>query len=188
MVFELVCCGGVAALGILSVFYLFTVYNGLVEIRNNTEKAWHNIDVVLKQRSDLIPNLVDTVKGYMKHERSTLEQITRLRAEIMAYESPAKKAKASEALTEALKSVFAVAENYPRLKASDNFMELQKQLSAMENQIADRREFYNHSVLLLNTRINTFPDMIVAKPLGFREKEYFTASGEEKKAVEVEFG
>jgi LemA protein len=184
----IVCCGVLfLAGGAVVVFYLFTVYNGLVGLRNNIEKSWANVDVVLKQRSDLVPNLVDTVKGYMKHERETLEKVTKLRAEIMAYESPAKKAKASDALSAALKSIFAVAENYPVLRASENFLELQKQITALENQIADRREFYNHAVLLYNNRIKSLPDLIIASVFGFKEKEYFKAEEAEKAPVKVEF-
>ncbi|MBU0532159.1 LemA family protein [Candidatus Micrarchaeota archaeon] len=182
------CLGFVFVVGfILAIFYFVSVYNGLVGLRNNIDKAWANIDVLLKQRSDLIPNLVETVKGYMKHERGTLETVTKLRAQIMAHNSPAKKAKASEALTGALKSIFAVAENYPALKASENFIELQKQITAIENQIADRREFYNDSVLLYNTRIKVLPDTLLASVLGYKEKEYFKATEEEKKLVDAKF-
>jgi LemA protein len=186
---EIACCGiFVVGAGAIGGFYLFTMYNGLVSLRNNTDKSWSNVDVVLKQRSDLIPNLVDTVKGYMKHEKGTLEKVTKLRAQIMAYDSPAKKAQASLALTETLKSIFAVAENYPALRASENFLKLQEQIAAMENQIADRREFYNHAVLLYNNRIASLPDMIIAKIAGFGKREYFKAAQEDKKPVDVDLG
>ena len=165
--------------------YVFSVYNGLVELRNNIEKSWANIDVVLKQRSDLIPNLVEAVKGYMKYEKGTLEGITKMRAAMMSAQTPGQKAKASDAISSALKSIFAVSENYPKLQASENFLDLQKQLTAMENQIADRREFYNHSVLLYNTRINSAPDNVFASTFGFKEKEYFKAAADEKEAVKV---
>lgn len=182
-----ICIGFVVVvLGLLALFYLVTVYNGLVSLKNNIEKAWANIDVLLKQRSDLIPNLVETVKGYTKHEKEILEKITKLRAQVMAYESPAKKAKPSEAITAALKTIFAVSENYPKLRANENFMKLQVQLTAIENQIADRREFYNDSVLLYNTRIKSLPDMLVALPMGYRKKVYFKATEKEKKEVKVE--
>jgi len=181
-----ICVGFVVVVAaFLAIFYAVSIYNGLVGLRNNIDKAWANVDVLLKQRADLIPNLVDTVKGYMKHEKSTLENITKLRAQIMAYKSPAKKAKASEALTEALKSLFAVAENYPKLRASENFLKLQDQLTAVENQIADRREFYNDAVLLYNNRIKMLPDVLIAVPLGYKMKEYFKAKEEEKKPVKV---
>ncbi len=182
----ILCCGFfVFVLFLLAVFYAFSIYNGLISLKNNIEKAWANIDVLLKQRSDLIPNLVETVKGYMKYEKSTLVEITRLRTEIMSASTPGEKARASEGISAAIKSIFAVAENYPQLKASENFLELQKQLSAMENQIADRREFYNDSVLLFNTRIHSVPDMIFASMMGMKDKEYFKATEEEKKLVEV---
>ena len=170
---------------VLAIFYIFSIYNGLISLKNNIERAWANIDVLLKQRTDLIPNLVETVKGYMKHERGVLEEITRMRAEMLSAQGPAQKAKASDHITSALKSIFAVAENYPQLRASENFLHLQQQISAIENQIADRREFYNESVLLFNTRIHSLPDMVLAGMMGFRDKEYFKATEEEKKNVEV---
>lgn len=185
---ELVVCFGFIFLviGLLVLFYLVTMYNGLVVLRNNIDKAWSNIDVLLKQRSDLIPNLVNTVKSYMKHEKQTLAEITKLRTSIMKTNAVSGKAKASEGLTEALKTIFAVSENYPKLRANENFLELQKQLTAIENQIADRREFYNDSVLLYNTRIRTIPDSIIASILSMKKKEYFQASSEEKEKVEVQ--
>jgi LemA protein len=121
----------------------------------------------------------------MKHERGVLEEITRMRSEMLSAQGPVQKARASEHLTSALKSIFAVAENYPQLRASENFLQLQNQISAIENQIADRREFYNESVLLFNTRIHSLPDMILAGMMGFKDKEYFKATEEEKKNVEV---
>ena len=175
----------IVVIALLALFYIISIYNGLISLRNNIDKAWANIDVLLKQRFDLIPNLVEVVKGYAKYEKKTLEDITKLRVEIMASEGPAKKAKASEALSSALKSIFAVAENYPQLRANENFLELQKQISATENQIADRREFYNDAVLLYNTRIKTFPDMLFAMLFSMQSKEYFKALAEEKKPVDV---
>jgi LemA protein len=182
----LVCCGGfIFVLAAVAAFYLFTIYNGLIELRNNIGRAWANIDVLLKQRSDLIPNLVETVKGYMKHEKQTLLEITKLRAQLLSADTPGKKAAASDAISASLKSIFAVSENYPKLMASEHFLELQKQLAAIENQIADRREFYNNSVLLYNTRIKVMPDTIIASTFGFSEKEYFKAEESEKAAVQV---
>jgi len=172
-------------LAALFAFYLFTIYNGLIEVRNNIDRAWANIDVLLKQRSDLIPNLVETVKGYMKHEKQMLIEITKLRAALVSSDSPGRKAAASDAISAGLKSIFAVSENYPKLMASENFLELQKQLAAIENQLADRREFYNNSVLLYNTRIKVMPDTIIASTMGFREREYFKAEEGEKAAVQV---
>ncbi len=180
------CCGFfVFVLALLAAFYVFSIYNGLISLRNNIDKAWANIDVLLKQRTDLIPNLVETVKGYMKHERETLTEIARLRTQMMGAHGPAEKAKASEGISSALKSIFAVAENYPKLQASENFMKLQEQLSAIENQIADRREFYNDSVMLFNTRIHSLPDTLFASMMGLKDKEYFKVSEEDKKPVQV---
>ena len=186
--FTICACFSLVVIALLVLFYCVSVFNGLVELQNNVGKAWANIDVVLKQRSDLIPNLVEIVKGYMKYEKSVLEEITRLRGEMMSAIGPAEKAAASDALTSSLKSLFISVENYPKLQASQNFLELQKQITAMENQIADRREFYNNSVLLFNTRIKSLPDMLVAIPLGMREKEYFKASEGEKENVKMDLG
>ncbi|MFN7990833.1 MAG: LemA family protein [Candidatus Micrarchaeia archaeon] len=180
------CCGFFLVIfALLALFYVVSIYNGLINLRNNIDKAWANIDVLLKQRSDLIPNLVETVKGYKKYEKGLLEEITRLRTSMMGAQGPAEKAKANDAISASLKTIFAVAEGYPDLKASENFLELQKQLSSIENQIADRREFYNDSVLLFNTKIHSIPDMVFAGILGFKDKEYFKATEDEKKAVEV---
>ncbi|MEW6035933.1 MAG: LemA family protein [Candidatus Micrarchaeota archaeon] len=180
------CCGFfLFVLALLAGFYVLSIYNGLVSLRNNMDKAWANIDVLLKQRSDLIPNLVEAVKGYMKYEKGTLEELTKLRTAMMGAKSPHEKAAASEGISAALKTIFAVSENYPKLQASENFMELQKQLSAIENQIADRREFYNDSVMLFNTRIHSLPDMLFASMMGMKDRDYFKVAEEEKKVVEV---
>ena len=188
MVFEIfICCGGLAfILAIMAAFYLFSIYNGLIELRNNIDRAFANIDVLLKQRYDLIPNLVEAVKGYSKYEKGLLSDLASIRTSMMKASTPGEKAKASDALSSSLKTVFAVAESYPELKASENFMALQKQLTAMENQIADRREFYNNSVLLYNNKIKSLPDMVIANAMSLKEKEYFKATAEEQKAVEVQ--
>ena len=181
-----ICVGFVIlVLFLLAVFYAFSVYNGIISLKNNIEKAWANIDVVLKQRTDLIPNLVESVKGYMKYEKAVLTDITKLRTQMISAVTPGQKAAASEGISSALKTIFAVSEKYPDLKASQNFLKLQEQLSAMENQIADRREFYNDSVLLYNTRIHSLPDVIVAKLLGFADKEYFRAGEDEKAPIQI---
>ena len=172
-------------IGILALFYIVTIFNGLIDLRNNIDKAWANIDVLLKRRSDLIPNLVETVKGYKAYEQDVLEEIARLRTAMMSADGPAEKARHSEAISSTLKTMFAVAENYPNLKASENFLKLQDQLSQIENQIADRREFYNDSVMLFNTRIHSIPDMVFASLLRFKDREYFRAKEEEKEAVDV---
>ena len=182
----IICCGFfVFVLALLAAFYVFSIYNGLISLKNNIEKAWANIDVLLKQRTDLIPNLVETVKGYMKYEKNLLTEITSLRTAMMSASTPGEKAKASEAISSSLKSIFAVAENYPKLEASQNFLKLQEQLSAIENQIADRREFYNDSVMLFNTRIHSIPDTIFASMMGLKVKEYFKVAEEDKKVVQV---
>jgi len=173
---------------VLAVIYIVSVINSLISLRNQIDKSWANIDVLLKQRSDLVPNLVEIVKGYMKHERETLVQIAKLRADVLSAETPSKKARPSEGISSALKTIFAVAENYPKLQASDNFIKLHEQLVALENQIADRREFYNDSVYLYNTRIHSVPDMIFAGLMGMHDKEYFKASEEDKKVVDVKLG
>jgi LemA protein len=185
--FALLGCGSFffVVIAILFLFYLVSIYNGLVTLRNNIDKAWANIDVLLKQRFDMIPNLVETVKGYAKYEKGVFEEITRLRAALVSAEGPGAKAKVNDAMTSSLKSIFAVAENYPKLQANENFLKLQDQLAAMENQIADRREFYNDSVLLYNTRIASLPDSIFAGMMGMKAKEYFKAEESEKGVVQV---
>jgi len=166
-------------------YYLLSIYNGLVTLKNSIRKNWSNIDVMLKQRADLIPNLIETVKGYMKYEKGVIKQVTDSRIQMMGATTLSDKAKASEDLSGALKTLFALAENYPQLKANDTFLKLQEQLASIENQIADRRELYNDSVNIYNTRIESIPDVIFAKLLGYTSEEYFKASEEEKKEVEV---
>lgn len=186
-VFGLAGCLGfvIITIVVLVIIYIFSVYNGLITLRNQIDKSWSNIDVLLKQRSDMVPNLVEAVKGYMKHEKETLIELTRLRTSVMQAQGPAAKASPSDAISAALKTVFAVSENYPKLRASENFQKLQDELTSMENQIADRREYYNDSVFLYNTRIHSLPDVIVAKLLGMKDFEYFKATDAEKKPVEV---
>ncbi|VVC03144.1 LemA family protein [Candidatus Bilamarchaeum dharawalense] len=185
--FALIACVGffVVVSILLVLFYIVSIFNGLISLKNNIDKSWANIDVVLKQRSDLIPNLVETVKGYAKYEKGVLEDLTKLRTAMMSATGPSEKARANDALSASLKSIFAVAENYPKLQANENFLKLQEQLTAMENQIADRREFYNDSVVLYNTRIASIPDSFAASMLGMQPKEYFKATEDEKKLVEV---
>ncbi|MBI2499295.1 LemA family protein [Candidatus Woesearchaeota archaeon] len=171
---------------VLIVLYVIIAYNSLVRIKNRTENAWAQIDVQLKRRYDLIPNLVETVKGYMKHERGTLESLTRARTSLMN-PSLAKKAQASNQISEALKTIFAVAENYPKLKASKNFLQLQEELSGTESKIAYARQFYNDSVLTLNQKVQTFPSKVIASIFGFNEKEYFEIEEAAKQPVKVQF-
>ena len=168
--------GWVAAL-IVTGFLLYFVltFNSLVSLRNEVRRAWANIDVLLKQRNDELLNLVSTVKGYMKHEQELLEGITRARVAMLSAQSLADKAKADYELSSSLKSLFAVAENYPQLRATENFKQLQDRISGLENEIADRREFYNSCVANFNARIQSIPDIMVARLLAFKPEEMFKA-------------
>ena len=163
------------------------IYNGLVRRRNQVDNAWSQIDVQLKRRYDLIPNLVETVKGYASHERGTLEAVTEARARAINAQGPADQASAENGLTGALKSLFAVAEAYPDLKADQNFAALQDELATTENRIAYSRQYYNDAVQTYNTGIQTVPANFVAGMFGFRDREYFTAPEEERGPVRVQF-
>lgn len=174
-----------AGVGLL--LYLVSIYNGLVRLARNIEKAWANIDVLLKQRHDEIPKLIAVCEGYMKYERETLEKITAARTACMQAKGVADSAQAENLLSGALKSLFAVAENYPDLKANQNFAQLQQRVSYLESQIADRREFYNDSVNIYNIRINQIPDMWVARNMGLTPKEMFKVTDDDKKDVEIKF-
>ena len=167
--------------------YIISLYNGLVELKNNIKKSWANIEVLLKQRIDELPKLIASVKGYMKHEKSTLEALTKARTDFMKAKTLAQKAKADSVITGALKTIFAVAENYPNLKANENFMQLQGRISGLENELTDRREFYNDSVNTYNIRIQSFPALMIANQLGYKEEFMFKVAEEDKKDVKVEF-
>jgi LemA protein len=167
--------------------YIVGIYNGLVHLRENIKKSWANIDVLLKQRSDELPKLVASVKGYMKHEKELLVQLTEARTAIMGAKTTAQKAKADGEISAALKSIFAVAENYPQLKANESFLQLQNRISELENSLADRREFYNDSANTFNIRIKSFPDMIVAGRMRLQEAEMFKVGEAEKQDVKIEF-
>jgi len=171
---------------VVLVLAVIGIYNSLVRLRLRVENAWSQIDVQLKRRYDLIPNLVNAVKGYMKHEKGVLEEVTKARAALVSG-NIAEKAKASNQVTEALKSIFAVAESYPALKANENFMQLQEELSGTESKIAYARQFYNDSVMGYNQAKQTFPRNIFASMFNFPNKEFFEAAGKEKEAVKVEF-
>jgi len=173
--------------GIGIVLYFVSVYNGLIRLSRNIEKAWSNIGVILKQRHDEIPKLISVCEGYMKYERETLEKITLARTACIQAKTVGESSKAEGQLTKALKTLFAVAENYPDLKASQNFFQLQQRVSQLEAQIADRREFFNDSVNNYNIRIHQIPDMVVAQMLGMTDKELFEVSQEDKKDVEIKF-
>jgi len=173
-------------IGVLTVWLLFT-YNSLVTLRNRVREAWSQIDVQLKRRSSLIPNLVEAVKGYAKHEKGVLEEVTKARTALMGAKNPGDAAEADNMLTGALKSLFAVAENYPDLKASENFKHLQEELSDTETKVAASRQFYNTNVLDLNNNLETIPSAWVGQIFNFKKEEFFKATEEEKKGVEVKF-
>ena len=167
--------------------YAVILYNGLVRLRNENDRAWANIDVLLKQRHDEIPNLVATVKGYMQHEQQTLLAVTEARAASMTAASISQKAVADLQVMSALRGLFAVAENYPQLKANDNFLKLQNRISELEERIADRREFFNDDVNTYNIRIRQIPDVFVASFMGLKPREMFKVSDEDRRLVEVKF-
>ena len=175
-------------IGILAliVLYIIIIFNSLIMLRNRVDNAWSQIDVQLKRRYDLIPNLVNSVKGYMKHEKNVLTQITKMRSNLVSG-SMGQKAKASDMVSNALKTIFAVAENYPKLQASENFKMLQEELAGTESKIAFSRQFYNDNVMSLNNKIQQFPSSIMANVLNFKEKEFFKSAETERKPVKVEF-
>jgi LemA protein len=166
---------------------LFSMYNILVKLKNRVKNAWSQIDVQLKKRYDLLPNLIETVKGYMNHEQSTLTKITELRTQAMSAKDIGMKMKANTALSNALGSLKVAFENYPDLKASQNFLLLQEELSGIENKIAYARQFYNDSVMLNNNKIEMFPTNIVAGLFSFKKVSFFEAPEIEKKNVKVSF-
>jgi LemA protein len=172
---------------ILAVIWLVATYNSLVGLEKQAENAWSQIDIQLKRRADLIPNLVSTVKGYAKFENKVLAEVTNARAAMLQAKTPAEAAKGENMLSGALKSIFAVAEAYPTLKANANFQALQEELSSTENKIAFARQFYNDMVMRWNTMILKFPTNVAAKMFGKVEKEFFEAHETEKKNVKVDF-
>jgi LemA protein len=171
-----------------ALWYGVTIYNGLVGLRNDIDKAWANIDVLLKQRHDELPRVVEVCKGYMDYERDTLLKITQARTQYQEAVSVDDKAKADQSATSALRGFFAVAENYPQLKASNNFMQLQQRITDLESQIADRREFYNDAVNNFNVRIQQVPDTFVASFMNARPRPMFKAADGEKVPVPMRFG
>lgn len=171
----------------LVILFLWFLYNSLVTARVRVREAWSGIEVQLKRRSSLIPNLIETVKGYAKHEKSVFENVTRARSALLGAKSPKEAAQAENMLTGALKTLFAVAENYPKLQAAENFKELQQELSDTETKIAASRQFYNANVLEYNTKIKVFPNLIFANLFGFSQEEFFEAEEESEKEVKVKF-
>lgn len=178
MLFVILAIVGVVLLG------LAVIYNSLVRAKIRVDEAWSDITVQLKRRSDLIPNLVKTVKGYAKHEKSVFENVTKARTAVMNAKGPANTAKADNMFEEALKSLFAVAEAYPDLKANENFKALQDELVDTEDKIQASRRFYNGSVRDLNTKIQVFPTNMFAGMLGFKEREFFEVADAERESIE----
>ena len=176
-------------IGVLAIaaLYIWFLYNGLISARLRVKEAWSGIDVQLRRRASLIPNLIETVKGYAKHEKTLFENVTKARTAVIGAKNPETAAKADNMLTDALKSIFAVAENYPQLKASENFKELQQELSDTETKVAAARQFYNGNVLEFNAKIKIFPNVIVANMLGFKPEVFFEAEESARKEVKVKF-
>jgi LemA protein len=173
---------------ILLFLWLVTTYNGLVRLKNRAKEAWADIDVQLKRRYDLIPNLVETVKGYATHEREVFEKVTEARSRAMGAKTMKERTEAENTLSDTLKTLFAVSEAYPDLKASTNFLELQRELADTEDKIQAARRFYNGNVRDLNIRIESFPANLIASALGFQKMELFElATAEEREAVRVKF-
>jgi LemA protein len=172
---------------VVIVFMVIAMYNGLVQLRVRTDSAWSDIDVQLKRRHDLIPNLVETVKGYAAHEKGTFENIARFRTQAMQATTPADKAAAENQLTGALKTLFAVAEAYPELKASEEFTQLQGSLNQTEDAIQNSRRYYNAVVRDLNTKIQSFPTNILANMAGFQQRQFFEAESTDRQPVAVKF-
>jgi LemA protein len=172
----------------LLVIALITLYNRFVRLRNRVENAWAQIEVQLKRRHDLIPNLVETVKGYAAHERGTFEAVTEARAAAQGARTPAEAGQAEGILSQALGRLFAVAEAYPELQADENFRQLQSELAETENRIAVSRQVYNDTVLTFNNAIQTFPGVVIAGPFGFSAREFFETDEAERAAPRVDFG
>ncbi len=181
------CLGATGLVLLVAVFAVIGIYNRIITLRNRVDNAWSQIDVQLRRRYDLIPNLVETVKGYAAHEKETLERVIQARNAAMSAEGVAAQGAAENMLSGTLKSLFALAENYPDLKANQNFLMLQEELSGTESKIAYARQFYNDSVMSFNTSIQTFPSNILAGMFGFKEREYFEIEEVAKEPVKVQF-
>jgi len=172
---------------VLFIIIVIAVYNGLIRSRNEVDNSWAQIDVQLKRRTDLIPNLIETVKGYAKHEKTLLENITQARSAVMQATTVQEKSKASNMLSDTLKSLFAVAENYPQLRANENFLQLQEELTGTENKISYSRQHYNDSVMEFNNKIQTVPGNTIAGMFNFGKKEMFEVPAADKENVKVKF-
>jgi LemA protein len=177
----------IVAIVVIAVLIFVFQYNGLVRLRNRIDNAWSQIDVQLQRRHDLIPNLVETVKGYAAHERETLEKVVQARNQAVAAQGPAAQGQAENVLTGALRQLFAVAEAYPDLKANQNFLNLQEELTSSEDRVAYARQFYNDSVLKYNNKIQTIPSNVIAGMFNFQEREYFEGEEEARTVPRVQF-
>jgi len=177
----------IIAIVVLLALYVFSTYNRLVRLRNRKDGQWAQIDVQLKRRADLIPNLVETVKGYAKHESGTLEAVIKARNTYVTATTPEEEMKASGELTHALNKLLALTESYPELKANENFLKLQSDLADTENKIMTAREFYNDTGLTYNNAVEMFPSNIIAKLFGFKKAAYFEATSEDREVPEVKF-
>lgn len=172
----------------LLIFFVWALYNSLVRGKMRVDEAWSQIDVQLKRRADLIPNLVEAVKGYAKHEKSVFEEVTKARSVLLSAKSPQEKSDANNQLASALKSILAVAEAYPQLRASENFKSLQEEVTDTEDKVAYSRQFYNNVVMDYNTKLRVFPNVVFAPMFGFQPAEFFgNLTEEERKAVKMQF-
>ena len=177
----------IVAIVVLLGGYVAAAFNRLIKLRNRTDEAWSDIEVQMKRRYDLIPNLVEAVKGYAKHEKGTFEAVTKARTAAMQAKTPAEHAKAENMLSETLKSIFALSENYPQLQASQNFLHLQQELTDAEDKISAARRFYNGNVRDINTAMQVFPTNLFAGMLGFKKRDFFDAPDVVNQAPQVKF-
>lgn len=178
---------GVSLVIIALIAIFVIIYNNFIRLRKDIDRAWANIDVILKQRHDELGKLIEVCKAYMKYERSILEKLTELRSQWMKASTRDEQTKIANEISRAIKELFAVAENYPKLRANENFLQLQERISGLENELADRREFYNDCVTSYNIRLQSIPDLIVAKLMKLKPMELFKVAEEEKKDVEIKF-
>lgn len=177
----------IGAIVLILAIYVITVYNSLVKLKNKVKDSWSQIEILLKRRYDLIPNLVETVKGYSKHEKETLESVIAARNNAVEAKTPEDEMKAAGEVTKTLGKLFAIAESYPDLKANQNFIDLQANLKETEDKISFSRQFYNDNVLSYKNKLEMFPTNIIANIFGFKEEKFFEAKEEEKENVKVEF-
>lgn len=182
----LVTLGVIAAVvAVLGGGFLISRYNSLVQVQENVDQAWANVEVILKQRSDELPKIIDVAKRYLKHEREVLTEVTQARSQVQQAQGPRAEAEADQQLRGALGRLFAVSEDYPELRSNEQFLQLQERVSGLEERIADRREFYNESTTIYNTRIRQFPDVLFAHLMKFEERELFEAAEEDLRDVDV---